>query len=391
VNKGNRRVDSAVLYRSNAQSRELEDALLRVGMPYRIYGGHRFYERLEIKNALAYLRLLVNRHDDTAMERVINVPTRGIGGRTIEQVRMLARQEGSSLWTACLRSVSERLLSSRAANSLQAFLDLIESMDDACTNLELHHKVEHIIKHSGLVQHHEKEGGEKARARLENLDELITAANSFDESELDVDDDMTAKSILAAFLDQAALDAGDAQAGDEEDAVQLMTLHSAKGLEFPLVFLAGMEEGLFPHRMSMENLSGLEEERRLCYVGITRAKTKLYLCYAESRRMHGDVNMTRPSRFIREIPAELVEEIRLKSSITRPALTGVRPLSGFNGGGAEVPQTQLSLGQRVVHGKFGEGVILNYEGQGHNARVQVNFDGFGSKWLVLSYAKLEAV
>jgi len=389
VNKGNRRDDAAVLYRSNAQSRELEDALLRIGMPYRIYGGHRFYERLEIKNALAYLRLLVNRQDDTAMERVINVPTRGIGGRTIDQVRALAREENCSLWMACVKCVNEKLLSARAANSVLGFLELIDAMQEACADLELHRKVEHIIKHSGLIQHHEKEGGEKARARLENLDELITAANSFDESELDVSDDLNSYTILAAFLDQAALDAGDAQASENEDAVQLMTLHSAKGLEFPLVFMAGMEEGLFPHRMSMENISGLEEERRLCYVGITRAMSKLYLCFAESRRLHGDVSLTRPSRFIREIPRELVEEIRLKSTVSKPAFGGGgKP---FNDGGAEVPQTELSLGQRVIHGKFGEGVILNYEGQGHNARVQVNFDGFGSKWLVLSYAKLEAV
>ncbi len=233
IDKGNRRIDAAVLYRSNAQSRELEDALLRVGMPYRIYGGHRFYERLEIKNALAYLRLLVNRHDDTAMERVVNVPARGIGGRTIDQIRELAREHGCSMWSACRMCVEERRLSSRAANSVRAFLDLIEAMDEACDTLELHRKVEYVIRHSGLIQHHEKEGGEKARARLENLDELITAANSFDESELDVNDDLTATAILAAFLDQAALDAGDAQAGEEEDAVQLMTLHSAKGLEFP--------------------------------------------------------------------------------------------------------------------------------------------------------------
>jgi DNA helicase-2/ATP-dependent DNA helicase PcrA len=389
VNKGNRRQDAAVLYRSNAQSRELEDALLRVGMPYRIYGGHRFYERLEIKNALAYLRLLVNRQDDTAMERVINVPTRGIGGRTIDQVRAKAREEGSSLWMACVKCVNEKLLSARAANAVLGFLQLIDSMQEACAELELHHKVEYIIKHSGLIQHHEKEGGEKARARLENLDELITAANSFDESELAVDDDLSSYAILAAFLDQAALDAGDAQAAENEDAVQLMTLHSAKGLEFPLVFMAGMEEGLFPHRMSMENLSGLEEERRLCYVGITRAMTKLYLCHAESRRLHGDVSLTRASRFIREIPRDLVEEIRLKSTVSKPAFGGSS--KSFGAGTTEVPDTELSLGQRVIHGKFGEGVILNYEGQGNNARVQVNFDGFGSKWLVLSYAKLEAV
>jgi len=389
TNKGNHRADAAVLYRSNAQSRELEDALLRVGMPYRIYGGHRFYERLEIKNALAYLRLLINRHDDTAMERVINVPVRGIGGRTIDQVRALARESGCSLWTACARSVNEKLLSSRAANSVRGFLEQVDAMDQACRPLELHEKVAYVVKHSGLVQHHEKEGGEKARARVENLDELITAASSFDETELDVGDELSSPAILAAFLDQAALDAGDAQAGENEDAVQLMTLHSAKGLEFPLVFLAGMEEGLFPHRMSMENLAGLEEERRLCYVGITRAMTKLYLCYAESRRLHGDINLTRPSRFIREIPAELIEAIRLKSTISRPLDRAASPFAASSG--AEVPQTPLTLGQRVVHGKFGEGVILNYEGQGHNARVQVNFDGFGSKWLVLSYAKLEAV
>jgi len=390
VNKGQRRSDAAILYRSNAQSRELEDALLRVGMPYRIYGGHRFYERLEIKNALAYLRLLVNRHDDTAMERVINVPTRGIGGRTLEQIRALARQESLSLWSACVKCVNEKLISARAGNAVLAFMQLLDQMQESSENLELHEKVEKVVQQSGLVQHHQKEGGEKARARIENLEELVSAANSFDESELDVTDDLTSWAILAAFLDQAALDAGDAQAGEHEDAVQLMTLHSAKGLEFPLVFLAGMEEGLFPHRMSMENLSGLEEERRLCYVGITRAKSKLYLCYAESRRLHGDVNLTRPSRFIREIPSDLIEEIRLKSSVSRPAV-GHKIASTGSTATAGVPETDLSLGQRVIHGKFGEGVILNCEGQGNSARVQVNFDGFGSKWLVLSYAKLEAV
>jgi len=398
INQGNNRVDAAILYRSNAQSRELEDALLRVGMPYKIYGGHRFYERLEIKNALSYLRLLVNRHDDTAMERIINVPTRGIGGRTLEQIRALARTEACSLWTACVNCVNEKLISSRAANAVLVYLQLIDSMQKACIDLELHKKVEYIVEHSGLLQHHQKEGGEKARARIENLEELVSAANSYDESELDVSDDLTSFAILAAFLDQAALDAGDAQAGEHEDAVQLMTLHSAKGLEFPLVFIAGMEEGLFPHKMSMEKLSGLEEERRLCYVGITRAMSKLYLCHAESRRLHGDVMLTRPSRFIREIPCELVEEIRLKSNVSRPLFSGRRSSASGRSLGlgrisidAEIPQTDLSLGQRVIHGKFGEGVILNYEGQGSTARVQVNFDGFGSKWLVLSYAKLEVV
>ena len=391
-NSGNRRSDSAILYRSNAQSRELEEALLRMGMPYRIYGGHRFYERLEIKNALAYLRLLINRNDDTAFERIVNVPTRGIGGRTIDLIRGIARQEPCSLWTACGKAINESHLTSRAANAILAFLELIDKMQHACDDLELHEKAEHVITNSGLVQHHEKEGGEKARARIENLQELVTAASNFDDVDMEEDFDLKSNKFLAAFLDKAALDAGDTQADESDDAVQLMTLHSAKGLEFQLVFLAGLEEGLFPHKMSMDNLSGLEEERRLCYVGITRAKTMLYISHAESRRIHGDINLCRPSRFIKEIPKELISEIRLKSTVRRQ--TGHAISSGLSSGlsaNAEIPQTNISLGQRVIHGKFGEGVVLNYEGQGTNARVQVNFDEVGSKWLVLSYAKLEVL
>jgi DNA helicase-2/ATP-dependent DNA helicase PcrA len=393
-NNGNRRSDAAILYRSNAQSRELEDALLRMGMPYRIYGGHRFYERLEIKNALAYLRLVINRDDDTAMERVINVPTRGIGGRTIEQVRSVAREENCSLWQACAKCVNETLMTSRASNAVLGFLELIDELSLACSELELAEKAEHIVNHTGLIQHHEKEGGEKARARIENLEELVTAANNFDDPDIDEDFDLKSNAFLSAFLDKAALDAGETQADESEDAVQLMTLHSAKGLEFHLVFLAGMEEGLFPHKMSMDNIAGLEEERRLCYVGITRARTKLYMSHAESRRMHGEVNLCRPSRFINEIPNELLDEIRMKSSVSRPSFGNTRigsRVSSKLSGNIEVPETDLSLGQRVVHGKFGEGVILNYEGQGPNARVQVNFDAVGSKWLVLSYAKLEVL
>ena len=393
-NNGNQRSDAAILYRSNAQSRELEDALLRMGMPYRIYGGHRFYERLEIKNALAYLRLVINKDDDTAVERVINVPTRGIGGRTIEQVRSVAREKNCSLWEACVKCVNESLITSRASNAVLGFLELIDELGLACGELELAEKAEHIINHTGLIQHHEKEGGEKARARIENLEELVTAANSFDDPDIDEGFDLKSNAFLSAFLDKAALDAGETQADESEDAVQLMTLHSAKGLEFHLVFLAGMEEGLFPHKMSMDNLAGLEEERRLCYVGITRARTKLYLSHAESRRLHGDVNLCRPSRFINEIPTELLDEIRMKSSVSRPSFGNTRigsRVSNKLSGNIEVPETDLSLGQRVVHGKFGEGVILNYEGQGPNARVQVNFDTVGSKWLVLSYAKLEVL
>ena len=390
-NNGNQRSDAAILYRSNAQSRELEEALLRVAMPYRIYGGHRFYERLEIKNALAYLRLLANRNDDTAIERIINVPTRGIGGRSLDVIRTVAREENVSLWQACARCVNENLAGSRAVNAILAFLELIDKLQSECEGLELHEKVERVIANSGLIQHHEKEGGEKALARKENLEELVNAASNFDDVALGDEVDVKSPAFLAAFLDQASLDAGDTQADETDDAVQLMTLHSAKGLEFPLVFLAGMEEGLFPHRMSMDKIASLEEERRLCYVGITRAKSKLYLTHAESRRLHGEVNLCRPSRFIKEIPKQLIDEIRLKTTVSRTKVHRRNGMHDSLSSGAEIPQTEISLGQRVAHGKFGEGVVLNYEGQGSNARVQVNFDAAGSKWLVLSYAKLEVL
>ena len=333
-NSGGAYSDAAILYRSNAQSRVLEDALRRQGMPYRIYGGQRFYERLEVKNALAYLRLLANRHDDTAAERVINVPSRGIGNRTIGELRSLARAEGCSLWQACVNAVNKQRLTGRAANAVLGFLQLIDEMHEVCANRVLEEKAAYVIEHSGLKEHHKKEGPEKAASRLENLDELVNAAAGFDggvlsetESEPEAEDeseprpvpdlDNTSMQYLAAFLDQAALDAGETQASEGSDAVQLMTLHSAKGLEFNLVFLSGMEEGLFPHQQSMDDGSdgsGLEEERRLCYVGITRARQKLYLCHAEARRLHGETKLCRPSRFINEVPAELIEEVRLKNS-----------------------------------------------------------------------------
>lgn len=394
-NNGNRRSESAILYRSNAQSRELEEALLRLGMPYRIYGGQRFYERLEIKNAISYLRLLANRDDDTAVERVINIPVRGIGGRTLEAIRKNARKNNFSLWKACINCINESIIPPRAAKSLLKFLELIDGLAEETKGLELQHKVDAVIKNTGLIPHHEKEGGEKARTRIENLGELINAASNFEPTELTEIPSQESAEFLAAFLDQAALDAGEGQAAAEEDAVQLMTLHSAKGLEFPLVFLVGLEEGLFPHKMSIDNLNGLEEERRLCYVGITRAMNKLYVCHTESRRLHGEINLCRPSRFIKEIPSDLIEEIRLKSSISRPAVGGTRlgqnNVAKSLNGSVEVPDTDLSLGQRVLHAKFGEGVVLNYEGQGNSARVQVNFDDVGSKWLVLSFAKLQSI
>ncbi len=397
VQKGNDRSDSAILYRSNAQSRVLEEALIRSGVPYRIYGGQRFYERLEIKNALAYLRLVGSRLDDTAVERVINVPTRAIGTKTVDVVRRHARAEGISLWQSAHEVIELKLLPARASNALQAFISLIEQLDEESRGLPLHEQTEHVIRHSGLIEHHLKEKGEKAQTRIENLEELVSAARQFAGNRERVSEEEQDIPILSAFLDQAALDAGDAQADEFEDSVQLMTLHSAKGLEFPLVFLAGVEEGLFPHKMSLEEPGRLEEERRLCYVGITRAMEKLYITYAESRRLHGQDNYNRPSRFIQELPAELLEEIRLKTQFSRPVSfnrsSRGRSSDQLSGGfaGTEIPETGLALGQRVLHKIFGEGVVLSYEGQGPNARVQVNFDSEGTKWLVVSYAKLEII
>ncbi|QSR33507.1 DNA helicase II [Marinobacterium iners] len=393
VEEGNRRDESAILYRSNAQSRVLEEMLIRAGMPYRIYGGQRFYDRLEIKNALAYLRLLANRDDDTAMERVINVPTRGIGTRTIEAIREHARDENVSMWRAANEITELKTLPARANNALQAFVDLINQLDANTRGTELHEQTEHVVQHSGLIEHHEKEKGEKGQSRIENLEELVNAARQF-AGQWQEDNEEGFNSPLAAFLDQAALDAGEAQADVHTDSVQLMTLHSAKGLEFPLVFLAGMEEGLFPHSMSAEEPGRLEEERRLCYVGITRAMQKLYMTYAESRRLHGKETFNRVSRFINEIPAEHIEEVRLNATVRRPYSSGYDSESSLFGGGsslssAEIPSTDLRLGQAVMHAKFGAGMVTNFEGSGPKARVQVNFEEAGSKWLVVGFANLQ--
>jgi len=376
--------DCAVLYRSNAQSRVLEESLLRSGIPYRVYGGQRFYDRLEIRNTLAYLRLISNRDDDAALERVINVPTRGIGGKTVDLMRVEARAKGASLWQAIQQLIASKQITARAAAALEGFTDLINQLDQQTQGLALHEQTDHVVQMSGLLDYHRQEKGEKGQARVENLEELVSATREF---QFEADEDI---SELNAFIAQAALDAGEAQADEHDDCVQMMTLHSAKGLEFPLVFLAGVEEGLFPHRMSMEDPNGLEEERRLCYVGITRAMEKLYITYAESRRMHGTETMNRPSRFIREIPAELLNEIRLQSKITRP-VSFSREAKGTNFSGQAIPNTEFHLGQRVNHSLFGEGVVLNYEGQGAQARVQVNFDQKGAKWLVVGYAKLETI
>ena len=370
---GNNRSSAAILYRSNAQSRVLEEALIRSAIPYRIYGGQRFYERMEIRNALAYLRLLLNRGDDAAVERVINTPPRGIGSKTLDVVREYARSRDISMWQAIAAVIEEKLLPARALTALEGFSVLINELDSGTDELSLEEIAEHVMQVSGLVAYYEKEKGEKGQARVENLEELVSAGKQF----VPGDDEL---SPLQQFLDNASLDAGDAQADEHEDSVQLMTLHSAKGLEFPLVFLAGMEENLFPHRMSLEEPGRLEEERRLCYVGITRAMVKLIITYAESRRLHGSETFNTPSRFIREIPAELLQEVRLHTTVSRPVSSLTQ---------AQVPDTELSLGQRVYHQIFGEGVVLNFEGRGASARVEVNFDTEGSKWLVLQYANLQ--
>ncbi|WP_447554662.1 DNA helicase II [Vreelandella sp. EE22] len=389
VDEGVNRRDVAILYRSNAQSRLIEETLIRQGMPYRIYGGHRFYERLEIKNALAYLRLLLNRDDDASLERVINVPTRGIGTRTVEILRHRARLESVSLWQALHDAVGDGTLKGRAGNAVQKFTNLIEQLDNDAAGLSLYEIIDHVIEHTGLIEHHKSERGEKGQARVENLGELVTAARAFTQGDAfetpEAGEGMTA---LEAFLSEAALNGGDHEAEEFEDSVQLMTLHSAKGLEFPVVFIAGVEEGLFPHKMSVEEPGRLEEERRLCYVGVTRAMQKLYLTHAETRRLHGKEVFPRPSRFLRELPPHLLEEVRLRGHVSRPVTATSRPNYAQTSIESDGELPELHVGQRVSHPVFGEGMILNAEGQGARARVHVSFEGEGDKWLVLGFAKL---
>ena len=440
VTGGHRRDEAAILYRSNAQSRVFEEALLATGIPYRVYGGLRFFERAEIKDALAYLRLIANRHDDASFDRVANVPPRGIGGRTMDAVRARAAEAGSSLWSAAAQCVQDGPgpLASRAKGAVSGFLRLVDTLADDTRDLELSEQVERVNHASGLLAHHGRAGDESAEARMENLEELVNSARGL------IRDEDSELSPLDEFLSYAVLESGETQSGADEEAVQLMTLHSAKGLEFPLVFVCGLEDGLFPHQRSIDEIGGLEEERRLCYVGLTRAERKLYLTCAEQRRLHGGFRFTSPSRFLREIPRELLDEIGQRMSVSRPVHRGGRrgarfgqhsggrrggrsgQLSAGRGGGRHggrpgewtggrrggparglpgdpsiglsgEPSGEMSgedaqtirLGQRVRHGKFGDGVVLAWEGSGSHARVQVNFETAGTKWLVLAYAKLE--
>ncbi|MGR5065911.1 DNA helicase II [Photobacterium sp. DNB22_13_2] len=373
--------DAAMLYRSNAQSRVLEEALIQSGMPYRIYGGMRFFERQEIKDSLSYLRLMANRNDDASFERVVNTPTRGLGDRTLETIRMTARDRGATMWQASVALLEEQVLAGRAANSLRRFIELVNALEDDTRDLPLYQQTDEVIRNSGLRAMYEQEKGEKAQARIENLEELVTATRQFE-----IPEEAEEMSPLSAFLSHAALEAGEGQADEFDDAVQLMTMHSAKGLEFPVVFMVGVEEGMFPSSRTTEEVGRLEEERRLCYVGMTRAMQKLYISHAEMRRLYGKDNFHKPSRFIREIPEEFIEEVRMKAKVSRPASSGRFSQAQVND---NFNQTGYTLGQRVQHPKFGEGTIINFEGSGAQSRVQVAFNGEGIKWLVTQYAKLE--
>jgi DNA helicase-2/ATP-dependent DNA helicase PcrA len=380
VGHGGARREVAVLYRSNAQSRVFEEAFLNARMPYRVYGGLRFFERAEIKDALAYLRLIASRADDTSFERVVNLPVRGIGAKTMDTVRDFARDHATSLWMGAL-SCMQSGLAQRAALALQGFMALIDKLAKEVQGLELHEQVDHVIQMSGVIEHYKKEKGERGEGRIENLLELVSAARGFSpETEAEAE-----LSPLESFLAHAVLESGEGQADPYDDCVQMMTLHSAKGLEFPVVFLAGMEDGLFPHQRSVADLAGLEEERRLCYVGMTRAMRQLYIIYAEQRRLYGVDTYGQPSRFIAELPADSIEEVRPRLQVSRPVFVG-RSTSL-----EETPSQNMRMGSRVRHSKFGDGVVLNFEGNGPHARVQVNFERQGTKWLMLSYANLEVV
>ncbi|WP_432743648.1 DNA helicase II [Methylobacter sp. G7] len=402
VNEGGLRKDIAILYRSNAQSRQFEERLMTTGIPYRVYGGLRFFERMEIKNALAYLRLMSNRNDDASFERVINTPTRGIGAKTIGEIRTIARDQSLSLWAAAIVLINQRTLSARATNALIGFLELIKQFAGQAEGKELFEQVKLVVEKSGLIELYQKDKVDKGEEKVENLEELVNAARLFDATAIGdiamdgvyaaglpgadaVLEDEGSLSDLDMFLSHATLESGELQGDDFDDCVQLMTLHSAKGLEFTLVFLVGMEEGLFPSQQSVDDVGRLEEERRLCYVGITRAMRQLYLTYAESRRLYGRETYPRPSRFLREIPPEHLQEVRMRATVSRP-VTVVKP---------KAQSLQIAgkykLGQRVSHAKFGEGVVLQMEGEGAQERVQINFKQVGIKWLILAYAQLDVL
>jgi len=383
IDGGRSRNEIAVLYRSNVQSRQFEEILVARGVPYRVYGGLRFFERAEIKDSLAYLRVLANPMADHAFDRTVNHPPRGIGQKSIDQIREFAKTHSLSLWNAAVGLLETAQMTARATTALQAYIDLIRDMQNGLDLLSLSEQIELCTERSGLKAHFSKDQSEKGLSRLENLQELVGAGKGFAIDAIIEDENM---STLDAFLAHAALEAGEGQADDWEECIHLMTMHSVKGLEFPLVFIVGMEEGLFPHQRSSEEPGRMEEERRLCYVGITRAREQLVVTSAEVRRLYGNESYNMLSRFIREIPTELLQEIRPKAQFSRPVYHAPARL----GQSKSEEDTGLFVGQRVSHSKFGSGVVLNLEGQGSQSRVQVNFESSGSKWLMASLANLQS-
>lgn len=361
---------------------------MRADMPYRVYGGMRFYERAEIKDALAYVRLAVFHDDDVSFERIVNMPSRGIGQRTLTKLRDIARQEKCSMWQAAHTVLQKQSLSARASGMLESFVRLILSIADGLT-MPIDEMLDQAIKVSGLIEHYRKEKGERGLARIENLEELVKAAGDF------TGDPETAEDTtpLQAFLDHAVLESGETQSESYDDFVSLMTLHSAKGLEFPQVYLIGVEEGLCPHQRNIDDPEMLEEERRLCYVGITRAEKALTISYAQHRRLHGRDYYPNPSRFIGELPEELIDAVRMDGSALAPMTKRaiVNDALTDNGAAGDGAQTGYRLGQQVSHTKFGHGVILDLEGSGKHVRLQVNFEQVGHKWLVAEYAKLTTI
>ena len=368
--------DVAILYRSNAQSRVIEEAMLQHAIPYRVYGGFRFFDRAEVKDVLAYLRLSINPNDDLAFERASNMPPKGIGSKTLSQIRSQAQTENLSLYVASSELIKNSKISGRAKNAVGGFLAQIQSIEKQLENKSLKEQFEAAIKESGLIQFLEKKKTEQAATKIDNIMELINAAHGYrpllDEDEI---------TPLESFLSHAALESGEHQASEWQDSVQLMTMHSAKGLEFPLVFIVGMEDGLFPHQRSQMDPGGLEEERRLCYVAITRSMKELYISYANQRLVHGTTNYSQPSRFLFEVPEGLIDEV-----------SNFGVLSGSKNRYNSKPKKNKAdslLGQRIAHPVFGEGVIIAIEGDGDNTRAQINFETEGTKWVVLSYANLK--
>lgn len=380
INDGSAANECAILYRSNAQSRVFEEVLIKYNIPYVIYGGLRFFERAEIKDALCYLRLMENSSDNVAFERVVNFPTRGIGNATIEKVREFARDNHTSLYQAAVQITPN--LPTRAANALSGFTQLIEKMSDDAKHFELSEKVAYLLKESGLVNHYSNDKTDKAGSKKDNLEELIAAAKQYNH-----EDDSEMNEVVG-FISLASLDSsGDTNAPANQN-VQLMTIHSAKGLEFPYVFIGGMEEDLFPSRQSKDEPHLMDEERRLCYVGMTRAMKKLSLSYAIKRFLHGQSLYAYPSRFLDEIPSEYLNKIKQKFGATQK---NYRDDDIFNQDIAPESSGQLSIGVTVKHAKFGYGSVLNFEGEGDSARIQIKFKTAGTKWLIASYANLEFV